>query len=372
MSKKFNIFLSALFCTFLGGMLVISTILPDKTFSDLENRNLSKTPQFSIENFTNGEFMSDAEEYVSDHILGRDLWVSIKSWCERLLGKQENNGVYFGAEGTLINRLDTPDLEKLEQDMVNVDKLVSNTGIPVYFGLIPSSAEIWKDRLPTGAPTADEKFIIDQLYGKTRADVIDLYGALSQHKDEGIYYRTDHHWTSLGAYYGYAALMETMGLDAPALETLIPTTVTEDFNGTIFSSSGVRWLKPDTIEIYIPEEGVEVTRFPAGKPVEGQLYDESFLEKKDKYSYFLGGVQPLCTIKTQNTEAPKLLLIRDSYSDSLAPFLTQNFSEIHLWDLRYNLNSLQEYIAQNEIDNVVVLYSIANFVADKNLFLLGR
>ena len=372
MSKKFNIFLSALFCAFLGGMLVISTVLPDKDFSELENRNLSKTPKFSIETFTSGDFMADAEEYVSDHILGRDLWVSIKSWCERLMGKQENNGVYFGDEGTLINRLDTPDLEKLEQEMVNVDKLVSNAGVPVYFGLIPSSAEIWKDRLPAGAPTADEKTIIDRLYSKTRAEVIDLYGVLAQHTDEDIYYRTDHHWTSLGAYYGYAALMESMGLEAVALDALTPTTVTEDFNGTIFSSSGVRWLKPDTIEIYIPEEGVEVTRYPAGEPVEGELYDESFLEKKDKYSYFLGGVQPLCTIKTQNTEAPKLLLIRDSYSDSLAPFLTQNFSEIHLWDLRWNLNSLQDYIAENQIDNVVVLYSIANFVADKNLFLLGR
>lgn len=372
MSKKFNIFLSALFCAFLGGMLVISTILPDKTFSDLENRNLSKVPQFSLEALQDGDFMADAEEYVSDHILGRDLWVSIKSWCERLLGKQENNGVYFGDEGTLINRLETPDLEKLEQDMINVDKLVSNAGVPVYFGLIPSSAEIWKDRLPAGAPTADEKFIIDQLYGKTRSEVIDLHSMLSQHKGEDIYYRTDHHWTSLGAYYGYAALMEAMGLEAVALDSLTPTTVTEDFNGTIFSSSGVRWLKPDTIEIYIPEEGVEVTSNFNGTNTEGQLYVEDYLNKKDKYSYFLGGVQPLCTIKTHNTEAPKLLLIRDSYSDSLAPFLTQNFSEIHLWDLRYNLNSLQTYIQENEIDNVVVLYSISNFVSDKNLFLLGR
>ena len=372
MSKKFNLFLSALFCTFLGGMLVISTILPDKDFSELENRNLSKVPQFSLEALQDGDFMADAEEYVSDHILGRDLWVSIKSWCERLLGKQENNGVYFGDMGTLINRLETPDLEKLEQDMINVDKLVSNAGVPVYFGLIPSSAEIWKDRLPAGAPTADEKSIIDQLYGKTRAEVIDLYSILSQHKDEDIYYRTDHHWTSLGAYYGYAALMEAMGLEAVALETLTPTTVTEDFNGTIFSTSGVRWVEPDTIQTYIPDENMEVTFYPEGKPIAGSLYVDEKLSIKDKYSYFLGGVQPLCTIKTQNTEAPKLLLIRDSYSDSLAPFLTENFSEIHLWDLRYNLNSLQTYIQEHEIDNVVVLYSISNFVSDKNLFLLGR
>ena len=81
MSKKFNIFLSTLFCAFLGGMLVISTILPDKDFSELENRELSDVPKFSLKAVTEGKFMSDAEEYTSDHILGRDLWVSVKSWC---------------------------------------------------------------------------------------------------------------------------------------------------------------------------------------------------------------------------------------------------------------------------------------------------
>jgi len=372
MSKNFNRFLSALFCIFLGGMLVVSTLLPDQTFSPLENRNLQKPPKFSIENLVDGNFTTDAEDYVSDHLVGRDLWVSLKTWCERLTGKQENNGVYFGDEGTLINRVDDPDMTVLEQNMAHVDKLVGNVEVPVYFGLIPSSAAIWADRLPAGAPTANEKEIIDHLYSITQAQTIDLYGMLSDHSGQDVYYRTDHHWTSLGAYYGYAALLETMGMTPVALESLTPTTVTEDFNGTIFSTSGVRWVRPDSIQTYIPDEGYEVTRYPQGKPIVSGLYEESCLDQKDKYSYFLGGVQPLCTIKTPNADAPKVLLIRDSYSDSLAPFLTQNFSEIHLWDMRYNLNSVKTYVQENEIDHVVVLYSISNFLSDKNLFLLAR
>lgn len=373
MSKKFHIFLSALFCTFLGGMLVISTILPDQDFSQLENRNLSKPPKLTLQTLQSGAFMSDAEDYVSDHLVGRDLWVSLKSWCERLSGKQENNGVYFGTQETLINRLEQPDMEKLSTDMEHLDRLVSNVEVPVYFGLIPSSASVWSERLPAGAPTADEKAIIDQLYGKTRANTIDLYSALTAHKDEDVYYRTDHHWTSLGAYYGYAALMEAMGLDAVPLDTLTPTTVSTDFNGTIFSTSGVRWVTPDSIQTYIPDEGLEVTCYPEGDPVPGSLYVEEKLSVKDKYSFFLGGnLQPLCTIKTQHTDAPKVLLVRDSYSDSLAPFLTQNFSDIHLWDFRTNYTSLKTYVQENQIDSVVVLYSISNFVSDRNLFLLGR
>ena len=372
MSKKFNTFLTALFCTFLGGMLVISTILPDVDFSELENRTLAKPPKFSVSNVKEGKFMADAEKYTSDHLVGRDLWVSIKSWCERLTGKQENNGVYFGDQQTLINRLETPDMEKLEANMNHVDRLVNNLHVPVYFGLIPSSASIWADRLPDGAPTADEKGIIDHLYSLTQAQTLDLYRNLADHADQEIYYRTDHHWTSLGAYYGYQTLVEALNMEPVDLESLTPTTVTENFYGTIFSSSGVRWVDPDSIQTYIPDEGLEITSYFDGSPSQGSLYVEDFLAKKDKYSYFLGGVQPLCVIKTQNTQSPKLLLIRDSYSDSLAPFLTENFSEIHLWDLRWNVNSLQSYVEEHEIDNVVVLYSISNFLSDKNLFLLGR
>lgn len=372
MSKKFSIFLSALFCSFLGGMLIVSILLPDQEFSQLENRYLQQLPKLSWEAVESGKFMSDAEDYVSDHLLGRDLWVSMKSWCERLTGKQENNGVYFAQEGTLINRVTAPDMSVLEKNMSYVDKLAENLSVPVHFGLIPSAAEIWADRLPAGAPTADEQEIIDHLYSLTQAIPLPLGEKLVQHAQEEIYYRTDHHWTSLGAYYGYQVIAESLGLTASALEDLTPVTVTEDFNGTIFSSSGVRWVEPDSIQTYIPDEGIKVTNYFDGTPTEGSLYAPEYLDKKDKYSYFLGGVQPLCTIETEHTDAPKLLLIRDSYSDSLAPFLTKNFSEIHLWDLRFNSRSIQQYVEEEEIDQVIVLYSISNFLSDKNLFLLGR
>ena len=250
---------------------------------------------------------------------------------------------------------------------------MDNVDVPVYFGIIPSAAEIWSDRLPEGAPTADEKAIIDRLYNAVQTHTIDLYSALAQHKDEDLYYRTDHHWTSLGAYYGYTALMDAMGLEAVPLDESQKVTVSEDFYGTLFSSSGVRWLPPDHIDRYISDEGVTVTAYPNGTPEPGSLYVDSYLEVKDKYSSFLGGNKPLCVIETEHTGAPKVLVIRDSYADSLAPFLTQNFSEIHLFDPRYNLNSVQEYAAQNEIDSIVVLYSISNFTAkDNQLFVLGR
>ena len=371
MSKRFSIFLTALFCLFISGVMVVSLILPDVDFSPLENRYLADPPKLSLETLDNGQFMSQAEDYTSDQIVGRDFWVALKAWCERLSGKQENNGVYFGKEDTLINRVDTPDQALLYEDMSYVDKLVSNVDVPVYFGLIPSAADIWSDRLPTGAPTADEGAIIKDLYGHTRADTVDFRTFLQAHAGEDVYYRTDHHWTSLGAYYGYCALMDALGMEATPLSQYEKTTVTDQFYGTSFSTSGVRWLPPDSIDTYVPDEGLKVTSYFTGLPEEGALYVPSYLEQKDKYSYFLGGVQGLCVIETQHTDKPKVLVIRDSYADSMAPFLTANFSEIHLVDLRYNRNSVQNYVAENDIDMVVVMYSISNFASDQNLFLLG-
>ncbi len=372
MTKKFNRFLSALFCLFLGGMLVLSCLLPDKSFSPLENRYLQKVPQLSLDSLTNGDFMTEAEAYTSDHIVGRDFWVALKAWCERLSGKKENNGTYLAAGDTLINRLDAPDMQALFKNMANLDKLVDNADVPVYFGLIPSAATIWADRLPAGAPTAGEKAIIDQMYAATDALTIDLWQGLSDHAGEDLYYRTDHHWTSLGAYYGYAAIMDAMGMTPVSLSDYEKTTVSEDFYGTIFSSSGVRWVAPDVIDIYVPGQNVTVTSYFDGTATEGALYVDSFLQEKDKYSYFLGGNQPLCVIETEHTDAPKVLVVRDSYTDSLAPFLTESFSEVHLFDLRYNRTSLKDYVVEHDIDQVVVLYSISNFATDNNLFLLSR
>ena len=371
MNKKYSIFLTVLFSLFIGGILVGSFLLPDKEFSELENRYLAKPPKLSVENLETGKFMEDAEDYVNDHIIGRDFWVALKAWSERLSGKQENNGVYFGKEDTLLNRLDEPDPDVLQEYAGYVNALVDNVDVPVYFGIIPSSSEIWSDRLPKGAPTADEKAIIDNLYDTVQTYTIDLYSALEAHKDEEIYYRTDHHWTSLGAYYGYTALMEAMGMEPIPLDESAKVTVSDSFYGTIFSTSGVRWVAPDHIDRYISGDGLKVTSYFDSTPTEGSLYVDSYLDKKDKYSSFLGGNQPLCVIQTQHTDAPKVLVIRDSYTDSLAPFLTQNFSEIHLFDPRMNLNSVKAYVEENQIDQVVVLYSISNFVSTKNMFVLA-
>ena len=396
MNKNYARFLSALFCGCLAVVFAANALTPDKDFSQVENRTLAQRPKLTwsdlaVKNligdkggFYTGSFMADYESYVTDQFPGRDGWVAAKAWSERLVGKQENNGVYFCDDGALISRFDQPDSAKVEKNFGYVEKFAQSAGVPVYFGLIPTQAWVWADKLPQGAPNADQRQVYadatDRLAGKT-AFVDSLWSTLSAHRDEPIFYRTDHHWTSLGAYYGYTCLMEALGMadQIVPLDQYTKTTVSDEFYGTVFSTSGVRWVEPDEMDIYVPESGnitvVSKTFDAKGNPVDEarQLYDESYLDKKDKYSMFLGGQQSLGVVKIAGNEGkPKLLLVRDSYSDSLVPFLTPHFSEIHLVDLRYNKQSTTQYIKDNGIDLAVVLYSVPNFVSDSNLVWLGR
>ena len=388
MTKRYCIFITALFCAFIGVFLAANAITPDRTFSEMENRNLEQRPEvdlgtpeklFKDGNFFNGQFMRDFETYTTDQFVGRDTWIALKSSTERLLGKKENNDVYFADNDTLITRFDQPDAQRVTDNLNYVNNFVENVDIPVIFSLIPTQACIWADRLPEGAPNASQTNLLAQAQGAvTGATCADLYSPLMEHKDEDIFYRTDHHWTSLGAYYGYAGLASALGYEPVPLGDYQETVRSTEFYGTVFSSSGVRWVKPDTITTYVPEDGITVvshTYDNQGNPVEEprELYVESFLSVKDKYSMFLGGNQSLGVVKNENNpDGPKLMIIRDSYADSLVPFLTAHYSEIHLLDPRYYHLSFSDYAEQNGIDQALVLYSVPNFVTDQNLFWISR
>ena len=388
MTKRYCIFITALFCAFIGVFLAANAVSPDRAFSEMENRNLEQLPEvdfgtpeklFRDGNFFNGQFMRDFETYTTDQFVGRDFWVGLKSSTERALGKKENNNVYFADQDTLITRFDQPDAGDVTDNLNYVNNFVENVDIPVVFSLIPTQACIWADRLPEGAPNASQTDLLSQAQGAVSgATWADVYTPLMEHKDEDIFYRTDHHWTSLGAYYGYTGLAQALGYTPVPLSDYDATVCSTEFYGTVFSSSGVRWVRPDTITTYVPEDGITVvshTYDNAGNPVEEprELYVESFLSVKDKYSMFLGGNQSLGVVKNANNpDGPKLLILRDSYADSLVPFLTAHYSEIHLIDPRYYHLSVKDYVEQNGIDQALVLYSVPNFVTDQNLFWITR
>lgn len=364
--------MTVLFCGFLAGLLVWHIALPDRARSETENRTLAQRPSLSRETLLNGSFTADMETYFADQFPLRDDWTGLKARCELLLGKREFNGVYLCGD-TLIAKVEEPEAAQVEQNLAAVKKFAELTGGQVLLGLIPTAAEVWRDKLPAGAPSLDQPVLLQRAAEETRLPTVDMLGALSEHAAEPIYYRTDHHWTTRGAFYGANALLEALGRDPLEESSFRPETASTDFNGTLYATSGIHWLMPDTIEYWVPGDGLNVTTWKSGRAEPGELYDRSYLEHKDQYSSFLGGNQPLCVIENPDIrDGSKILLIRDSYSDSLAPFLAQRFAQVHLIDLRYYHASVAEYMAQHSIKTAAVLYSTANFISDRNLFYLSR
>ena len=378
MTTRYSRFLAAFFCVFLGGLLAWHVLLPDRDRSDVENRTLAQFPEFSWEDLKDGSFTEGVEAYFADQFPLRDQWTGLKARTEQALGKREFNGVYLCGDA-LIAKVEPPKDGLEEKNLSYVSRLAESAEVPVYLGLIPSAAEIWRDRLPKGAESWDQAAFIARAAELEGVEFVDFLTALRDHAGErtweGIFYRTDHHWTTLGAYYGYAALMEALGrgeeVPEPEAVKARDLPVSNGFQGTLYSQSGIHWLEPDSIEFWVEESGLTVTSWRDGTPKEAGLYDYDYLGKKDKYSAFLGGNQPLCVVKNPEGKG-KLLVIRDSYADSLAPFLALRFEEVHLLDPRYYRYSAAKYAEDKGLDAIAVVYSVPNFITDWNLVLLTQ
>ena len=366
MTKAYSRFLTVFFCLFLGGLLAVHVLLPDRDKSETENRTLAKLPEFSWESLKDGSYTEAIEEYFADQFPLRDAWTGVKARAEYFLGKREFNDIYLAGD-TLISKVETPDAELVDQNVGYIDRLKDKTEANVLLGLIPSAAEIYRELLPNGAYSWDQTELLAE-------SDLDFLGAfLSAKETAQIFYNTDHHWNTYGAFVGANVLLEALGKEPLKESDFTPEIAGGDFFGTLYSQSGIHWIAPDVMEYWVSEDGLTVTSWRTGKEEASPLYDRTYLEKKDKYSSFLGGNQPLCVIKNENLseDAGKILLVRDSYSDALAPFLAQRFSEVHLIDLRYYRMPVSVYAAQNGIDDIVALYSVQNFISDRNLVLLG-
>jgi hypothetical protein len=196
---------------------------------------------------------------------------------------------------------------------------------------------------------------------------IDVYPTLKAHEDDGIYYKTDHHWTSRGAMYAFIAAASMLGIENP-IDRYEEYTVTESFSGTLASSTGYHGAK-DSIEVYAPV-GTEVDYLVtdsdnAEKRV--SLYDTKALEEKDKYQVFFGGNHALVDITTTNDTDRSLLVFKDSYANSFVPFLLPYYSEIIMIDPRYYYDNVERVIENYDITDVLFLYNMDTFMTDNSL-----
>lgn len=387
-NRIFNIATIVIFVAFIFVFSILFIVIPDVEFSEDENRYLQTMPSLSsdkessvsdkisngtfLDNLLDGSFTEDFATYMADQFPFRSAFSGIKAISELSIGKKENADVTLGRGDMLIRRNRNTDQtdSDLDANLTAIGKFrakMSEMNINTVFAVAPRHADIYSDRL-TGAYPSSEK---ERVYSKFDDDTLLLDEILSRHTDEYIYYFTDHHWTTLGAYYAYREIAPKLYSSTIPLGDFTEEIVSEEFYGTSYSKSGMRFVSPDTMKYFIlgNEDEFTTTIEDTGSAFKG-FYDRSYLEKKDKYSSFISGNHSLVTIK-KNTddERRKLLIIKDSFAHSIAPFLAQEF-DLYIVDTRYYKLPVENLITENNIDSVLILCGADTLTDGRNFVTL--
>ena len=369
-SSKIYIKMAGIFLVFLIVAFAFNLFSKDKKYSESENRMLAQKPVFSMANLTSGKYMKDMEDYVTDQFFIRDKWINLKVLEDLALGKKESNGVYIGKKDYLMEIPTAPNQKALDNNLDAISNFsASHPDINTVMTLIPNAAYIYDHLIPRNAPVRDQekdiKYVMNAV--STSLNFVDLTKTMSSHKEENIYYKTDHHWTTLGARYAFDALSTALGIEKPTQEYKIYP-VTHSFQGTLASKSGYDKAQ-DTIEIYVPQ-GVNtdcVVNFTDEGKKTASVYESAALEKKDKYEVFFGGNHTRIDISTPMEGKKNLLLFKDSYANCFIPFLVPYYRNIIVIDPRYFYDDIESLISDNEITDVLFLYNVNTFLGDNSL-----
>lgn len=352
--------------------LIINVIVPDREKSVQENRMLVTKPKFRLSSLISGDYDEKFEAYMDDQFVGRDMWRKLKVAVDRIGGSRLENGVYIGTNGQLLEQIEVADENHLAANIKAIKSFSeSQSKIPVRMMLVPDAANVLNHSLPALAKPENQT----QMFSMVRKDLgdsvewIDVSTELNKHKTEKIYYKTDHHWTTLGAFYAFQAAAPSLGIDGDLSGKYVSYTVSDSFNGMLASKSGVNFGEKEQIDIYVPTE--EDTDLIVDYVDEGKrstsLYDSSKLKEKDQYTVFLGGNSSLLDIRTVSTSTKRLLLVKDSFANSFIPFLTPYYREIVVVDPRYYSGTINDLMDSYRISEVLFLYSGNTFFKDNNI-----
>ena len=353
-------------------VMIINVIVPDREESELENRALEQRPRFNLTTILSGDFMEQWEKYLSDQFAGRDTWRSLKVSLDRLGGARKENDIYIGKDGQLMEDIEVPDDGRLEANLTAIrDFAETYEDIPVTMMLVPDAACILNDSLPAFARVEDQRQMFSMAERKLGDTVnwVDTVSILNNHKSEKLYYKTDHHWTTQGAFYVFQDAAETLGIEGDVSDDFVSYTVTDSFNGVLAASSGVGLDEMEQIDIYAPTGGdddVVVNYVDEGRKTTS-LYDSSKLETRDKYGVFLGGNTSVVDIRTVFTSQKRLLVVKDSFADCFIPFLAPYYREIVVVDPRYYSGTMQDIMDSYRITDALILYSGNTFFTDNNI-----
>ena len=385
----------AMFLVMIFGGMLWSMLTPEQSYSDTENRFLESKPKFSLESLFAEEdsFTQKYESYITDQFPIRDKWIGFKTQVEKLFGKVETKDVFLGKDDYLIVNHPASDFEG-EQAMKNVEflaeglaKYAKKLGLGhVRMMLVPTASQVLTDKLPAYAQPYDQSLYVEQvreaveekLWLELAASsiswegnslVMDVESLLKEHQEEYIYYRTDHHWTTQGAFYAYQMWAQTLRL-TPLADARLKV-VSEEFQGTTYSKLHTAG-RNDVLSVYDTDMAVTLLHNQMNE-TEG-FYDWSKLEVRDKYAMFLGGNDALLDITKEGVTEPEsvLLVVKDSFANCFIPYATEHFDRVVVVDLRYLNMPLSQVAEQYGVTDLLVLYNVQAAATDKDVYKITR
>ena len=390
MKKRLHFITVGLFLTIIFGFTIAFFLLPDKTFSEQENRSLRTLPPFRMQAVLSGAYASDVNDYFADQFPLRDLLVAWKGNAEIGLGKMENDGILLGKNEQLAKRLFdvargdgtvTSDMDAIDPSHISgaaegicrISKQFELTGIPLRVMLPGRTLDVCASAFSYPCDYSDR--LLQTLRQGLRdcgayLDTVEKMRARYEN-GEDVYYKTDHHWTTLGAYHAYADILASFDME----EAIIPMeafqreVASRDFYGSFWSAGGMKFVHPDSVEIWTLGNEDAFTVTADGKPLSG-FYERSHLEKKDHYSTFLDGVHDVVTVRKETDEdRPTLVIFKDSFANALAPFLAQHFDLVllNLSSTRTDYTDMSRYSKEYNADAVLVVYTLGNAVQTSKL-----
>ncbi len=383
--KKIMVALFALFLTVIPILTLVFMSPEKKPFSENENRYLAAFPELNFKSYKNESFMNGFDKWISDRFFGREDWIVLKNKTDSALGKTETNGVFI-ENGMMMQIWRDYDESMYQRNLKAINDFVEkHPEIPAYFMLVPNAQEVYKNNVPKYAEIGDQKEYIDRFYSELKGfeGTIDAFSALMNRRNSYIYYRTDHHWTSYGAFVAYEAASQILGYNSRKYDDFTIEHANSEFRGTLFSKTLEFEITPDVIDYYTLTEGepeVKVSVFKNYDTETNQvIYDEydsmyfrSFLQVKDKYSSFLGQNSPIVTVENKNAKNDKsILLIKDSYAHSFVPFLSKEYTKVTMIDLRYINTDFQIMARLEDYDQLLFLYNVITFSEDENIIKLN-
>ena len=382
--KKVRIIIIIVFIGFFVLISGASLIIKDREFSPNENRYLAETPELSWDNILSGKFQDGLEDYLRDQVCFRDGWITVKTGIQKACGDTDIGGAYVGKDGYDFEKITPEDVDEKQVDrnikavedyFMTASETIDKQKLS--FLLVPTSGLVMQEKLPKNARLFDQAKYIDQVQKAMKDyNFVDVRDTLMDHNDEYIYYKTDHHWTSAGACLAYDVWSERTGGEAETEDGLVKNVVSDKFRGSLYSKILDADSAYDEIWTYGLQKddafgSKDCTVTIDEKQQLDSIYDDEMLQKKDKYAYFLSGNYGQVHIQNQKAaskaKGKNILIIKDSFANSFVPFVTQDYENIYMVDLRYYNGDMKAYLQEHEITDVLVLYNISNFISDRNL-----